>query len=246
MLIGVGIAGIAVFAIYEGKLEFPVFNVGLLKHNTVFRFSNLAALANYCSTAAVAFLLSLYLQYIKGFTAEHAGLILVTQPILMIVCSPIAGTLSDRIEPGVIASMGMALTTLGLVLLTFLNSDSSLIYVVVSLMVLGLGFGFFSSPNTNAVMSSVDKRFYGVASSVLGTMRLTGQMFSMGLTMLLFALYIGGRKITPDTYDLFLQSMKTAFIIAACLCFLGIFASIARGRVHHPAGDKLDGRDAQP
>jgi hypothetical protein len=81
-------------------------------------------------------------------------------------------------------------------------------------------------------MSSVDRRFYGVASGMLGTVRLTGQMFSMGVTLLLFALYIGRVQITPEYYPLFLKSMQVAFIISAVLCFAGIFASIARGRTH--------------
>ena len=238
ILLVIGPIGLAVFTVWEGRLEYPIFNINLFKYNTVFRFSNLAALANYSSTFAVAFLLSLYLQYIKNFTAEHAGLILVTQPIIMIICSPIAGSLSDRIEPGVIASIGMALTTLALVLLTFLGSGSSLFFIMGSLIVLGMGFGFFSSPNTNAIMSSVEKRLYGVASGVLGTMRLTGQMFSMGVTLLLFALYIGGNKMAPEYYPVFLKCMKIAFIISASLCFLGIFASIARGRTRRPASEK--------
>jgi EmrB/QacA subfamily drug resistance transporter len=238
VLLAMGAIGLALFALWEGRLEYPIFNVALFRHNTVFRFSNLAALANYSATFAVAFLLSLYLQYIKNFTAEHAGLILVTQPIIMIICSPIAGSLSDRIEPGVIASIGMTLTTLALVLLTFLGSGSSLSFIMVSLIILGMGFGFFSSPNTNAVMSSVQKRFYGVASGVLGTMRLTGQMFSMGVTLFLFALYIGGKTITPEYYPVFLKCMKIAFMISASLCFLGIFASIARGRTRPPASEK--------
>jgi EmrB/QacA subfamily drug resistance transporter len=235
ILLGIGTIGLAVFTVWEGKLEYPIFNISLFRHNTVFRFSNLAALANYSSTFAVAFLLSLYLQYIKKFTAEHAGLILVTQPVIMIICSPIAGSLSDRIEPGIIASIGMALTTLALVLLTFLGSGSSLFFIMVSLIILGMGFGFFSSPNTNAVMSSVEKKFYGVASGVLGTMRLTGQMFSMGVALLLFALYIGRKAIVPEYYPVFLKCMKMAFLISAFLCFLGIFASIARGRTHSPS-----------
>ena len=238
ILLVIGPIGLAVFTVWEGRLEYPIFNINLFKYNTVFRFSNLAALANYSSSFAVTFLLSLYLQYIKNFTAEHAGLILVTQPIIMIICSPIAGSLSDRIEPGVIASIGMALTTLALVLLTFLGSGSSLFFIMGSLIVMGMGFGFFSSPNTNAIMSSVEKRFYGVASGVLGTMRLTGQMFSMGVTLLLFALYIGGNKMAPEYYPVFLKCMKIAFIISASLCFLGIFASIARGRTRGPASEK--------
>ena len=230
-LLLLGLIGLSVFAIWEGKLEHPVFNVNLLKRNIVFRYSNLAALINYSATFAVAFLLSLYLQYIKGFAPDHAGLILVAQPIMMVIFSPIAGSLSDRIEPGIIASLGMATTTIGLVMLVFLGSKTTLLYIMGSLVVLGIGFGLFSSPNTNAIMSSVEKRYYGVASGVMGTMRLTGQMFSMGVTMLLFALYIGTGKITPEYYPVFLTSMKTAFIIFASLCFIGVFASIARGRL---------------
>lgn len=103
---------------------------------------------------------------------------------------------------------------------------------MVTLAVLGVGFGLFSSPNINAVMSSVEKNLCGVASGMLGTMRLTGQMFSMGLKLLLFSIYFGPAQITPENYPVFLTYMKTAFIISAALCFVGIFASIARGNAH--------------
>jgi hypothetical protein len=83
----------------------------------------------------------------------------------------------------------------------------------------------------------VEKKFYGVASGMLGTMRLTGQMLSMGMTLMLFALYIGPVQITLENYPLFSKSMKTAFIISAILCFAGIFASVARGKTH---GDSQD------
>jgi EmrB/QacA subfamily drug resistance transporter len=231
-LILIGIGGVAAFVRWELKIEHPVLSIGLFRDNSVFRFSNLAALINYSATFAVTFLLSLYLQYIKGLTPERAGLILVIQPIFQIICSPMAGNLSDRIEPRILASAGMAATVTGLVLLTFVGSSTSLVFIIFTLAVLGFGFGLFSSPNINAIMSSVEKKFYGVASGMLGTMRLTGQMFSMGMTLLLFALYIGRVPITPENYPLFLKSMKTAFAISAVLCFAGIFASIARGRTH--------------
>jgi EmrB/QacA subfamily drug resistance transporter len=231
-LIVIGAIGLVAFIRWEIRQQHPVLNIDFFRKNTVFAFSNLAALINYSATFAVAFLLSLYLQYIKGFSPEHAGLILIAQPVIMVICSPIAGSLSDRIEPRLVASIGMALTTAGLVMLTFLGSDTGLQYILISLVILGLGFGFFSSPNTNAVMSSVERKFYGVASGTLGTMRLTGQAFSMGMALLLFALYIGRVQITPEYYPLFLKSMKLAFSISAALCFAGIFASIARGRTH--------------
>jgi EmrB/QacA subfamily drug resistance transporter len=232
LLIIAGAAGLVVFIRWEMKHKHPVLNVGFFRNNTVFAFSNLAALINYSATFAVGFLLSLYLQYIKGFTPEHAGLILIAQPVMMAAFSPIAGNLSDRIEPRLVASVGMAVTTVGLVMLAFIGSDISLSFILASLLVLGLGFAFFSSPNTNAVMGSVDRKFYGVASGTLGTMRLTGQTFSMAIVLLLFSLYMGQVQITVQYYPLFLESMRTAFIVMAALCFGGIFASIARGRAH--------------
>jgi len=230
VLIAAGVAGIIIFVLWELRQKYPVLNISLFKNNTVFAFSNLAALLNYSATFAVAFLLSLYLQYIKGFSPEHAGLVLIVQPVVQVICSPIAGRLSDKIEPRIVASAGMFLTTAGLIMLVFLGDNSSLFYVLLSLVILGLGFGFFSSPNINAVMSSIDRKHYGIASGTVGTMRLIGQNFSMGMILLLFALFIGSSQITQDYYPLFLHSMKIAFIISAVLCFSGIFISAARGK----------------
>jgi len=229
-LIIAGVVAAIIFVRWERQQKYPILQIALFRNNIVFAFSNLAALINYSATFAVSFLLSLYLQYIKGFSPEKAGLILIAQPIMMAVFSPVAGILSDKIEPLIIASFGMTLTTAGLAMLIFVGNGTSIGFIVISLIVLGLGFGFFSSPNTNAVMGSVERKFYGVASGMLGTMRLTGQTFSLGISLLLFALYIGRVQITPEYYPLFLKSMRTAFIIMAALCFLGIFASIARGK----------------
>ena len=229
-LIIAGVVCLAIFIRWEMKQKCPVLPIGLFRNNTVFAFSNLAALINYSATFAVGFLLSLYLQYVKGFTPGKAGLVLIAQPIMMAIFSPLAGSLSDKIEPRFVASIGMTLTTAGLVMLIFVSGNASLSFILTSLVVLGLGFAFFSSPNTNAVMGSVDRKSYGVASGMLGTMRLVGQTFSLGTAMLLFALYIGRVQITPEYYPLFLKSMRTAFIIMATLCFVGIFASIARGK----------------
>jgi MFS family permease len=230
-LILLGAVGIFAFVKWEMKVKSPVFDIKLFLGNVIFTFSNLAALINYSATYAVTFLLSLYLQYTKGLSPENAGLILVSQPIMMAVFSPLAGRLSDKIEPRIVASVGMAITVIGLLLLIFLNSATTLAFIIFSLVLLGFGFALFSSPNTNAVMSSVEKRFYGVASATLATMRLTGQMLSMGIAMLVFAIYIGRAQITPENYPAFLTSAKTAFVIFAILCFGGIFASLSRGKV---------------
>jgi EmrB/QacA subfamily drug resistance transporter len=231
VLVPAGIAGGALFIRREMKTTSPLLNMNLFFYNAAFAFSNLAALINYSATFAVTFLMSLYLQYIKGFNPQHAGLILVAQPLIMAVFSPLAGRLSDRIEPRIVASIGMGFTAAGLFLFTTLHRETHLAFIVAGLVLLGFGFALFSSPNTNAVMSSIEKRFYGVGSATLGTMRLTGQMFSMGIAMVIFAVHIGSARITPEYYPQFLTSLRTGFIIFSSLCFGGIFASLARGKV---------------
>ncbi len=226
-----GIAGIAIFIMWESKIEYPVFEISLFRENRLFVFSCLAALINYSATFGVTFLLSLYLQYIKGLSPQQAGFVLVSQPVLMAAIAPLAGRLSDKIEPRIISSTGMALTALGLLLLTGIGSHTSLKYIILCLVLLGSGFGFFSSPNTNAIMSSVERRFYGVASGSVGTMRLLGQMLSMGIATLTFALFIGRVQISPDNYPEFMKSVSFAFIIFSCLCTGGIFLSLSRGKV---------------
>jgi len=230
-LIVAGVIGLLGFVRWETKMRSPVLDMNLFKNNRVFAFSNLAALINYSATFAVAFFISLYLQYIKGFSPQTAGLILVAMPAVQAIFSPLAGRLSDRIEPRVIASTGMALTTAGLVFFIFLDGGTSLEFIIGALILIGFGFALFSSPNTNAVMSSAPKAAYGVASATVATMRQVGMVLSMGVAMLMFALYIGRVEITPEYYLLFLESMKTSFIIFAVLCFGGIFASLARGKV---------------
>jgi EmrB/QacA subfamily drug resistance transporter len=226
-----GIIGLSAFIQLETRSRSPVLDISLFRHSRAFTFSNLAALINYSATFAVSFLISLYLQYLKGFTPQVAGLILVAMPAVQAIFSPLAGRLSDRIEPRLIASAGMALTTAGLIVFTFLNAETSLRFIIGNLVLIGLGFALFSSPNTNAVMSSVPKTAYGVASATLATMRQVGMSFSMGIAMLMFALYMGRVQITPEYYPFFQESLKTSFIIFAILCFGGIFASLARGKV---------------
>ena len=230
LIIG-GAIGLSAFTRWEMRTRSPVLNINLFRNSKTFTLSNLAALINYSATYAVTFLISLYLQYVKGFSPGSAGLILVAMPAMQVIFSPLTGRLSDRIEPRLIASAGMVLNTVGLVLFIFLNEQTSLKLIIGNLILIGFGFALFVSPNTNAIMSAAPKTAYGVASAILATMRQVGMVLSMGIAMLMFTLYMGRVQITPEYYLLFQQSMKTSFIIFAILCFVGIFASLARGKV---------------
>jgi EmrB/QacA subfamily drug resistance transporter len=231
LLILIGLIGIPAFVRYERSVRNPVLNMNLFKNNITFSLSNLAALINFSAIHAVSFLISLYLQYVKGFSPQTAGLILVSQPIIIAFVSPFAGRLSDRTDARIVASTGMALTALGLGFFIFLSGKTALWFIIMNLALLGFGFALFSSPNTNAAMSNIERQFYGVALATLGTMRATGQMLSMGIATLLFAIYIGKIQITPEYHDIFLMSIRAAFVIFALLCFSGIFASLARKKV---------------
>jgi len=227
LLVVLGGLGMVAFVRWEAKVASPILNIGLFRKNTVFVFSNLATLINYSATFAAIFLLSFYLQYTKGFPPQTAGLILIAQPAVMAIVSPVAGRLSDRIEPRIIASVGMAFTCVALLLLVFLTEETALGFIIGSLVIFGLGAGFFSSPNTNAIMGSVAKKYLGVAAGVLGTMRTSGMTLSMGIVMILFSIYIGKAQITPEYYPAFLTTVKVSFVIFTALCFGGTFAQLA-------------------
>ena len=228
-MVAAGLAGAIGFVVWEDRTPAPILNLSLFRGNRAFTFSSLAALINYLATTAVTFLLSLYLQYIKGLTPQAAGVILVAQPIMMALVSPLAGRLSDRLEARVVASTGMALTAVGLLMLVFLTAATPFPYIVAALLLLGVGFGLFSSPNMNAIMGSAEKRLYGVASAIVATMRTLGQMLSLGIALLIFSVVIGRVQITAQYTDEFLTSTRIAFSVYTVLCVFGIFASLARG-----------------
>jgi len=227
-LVFLGILGIAAFAKWEEKIKNPVLDINLFKNNKTFAFSNLAALINYSTTFAVGFLLSLYLQYLKGLNPQTTGLILLAQPLVMIIFSPLAGKISDQIEPRIIASLGMFCAALGLFFFIFLTEKTKLNFIIINLILMGLGNSFFASPNTNAIMNSVENKFYGIASGMIGTMRLIGQMLSMAIAMLIFTISMGKTQIAPENYLLFLEGTKKIFFIFTLLCLVGIFVSFYR------------------
>ncbi|MEI6877233.1 MAG: MFS transporter, partial [Spirochaetota bacterium] len=230
LLVG-GSAALVAFVLWERGNRHPVLDVGIFRGNRSFALSNLSALFSYSATFSVGFFLSLYLQVVRGMPPQIAGSVMMVQPILMALFSPLTGRLSDRVEPRFLASSGMLLTALGLGALALIGVDSPVPLIVAALVSLGMGFALFSSPNTNAVMGSVEQRNLSVASSTLSTMRVVGMSASMGIALVLFSLFLGNQAIGPATIGPFMSAFHLAFVIAAILCVLGVFASLARGRV---------------
>ena len=225
-----GIVGFVFFVIIEQRVASPVLNIKLFRNNRIFAFSNLAALINYAATFAITFILSLFLQYAKGLSPRDAGILLITQPAIMTITAFFAGRLSDKIDSRILSSLGMGIIVVGLVFLFFLDVQSTNTFLIAGLVIVGLGFGTFSSPNTNSVMSSVEKKYLGTASATISTMRLMGQILSMAITAMVMHIYLGDAKMSKATIQPFLESSKVLFIIFIVLCFMGVFASLARGK----------------
>jgi EmrB/QacA subfamily drug resistance transporter len=226
----IGVIGILMFLKLEAGTGSPVLNINIFRNNRALLFANMSTLISYCATFAIAYLMSLYLQYIKGLSPDHAGIVLLSQPIMLAVCAPFTGRLSDKIEPRIAASIGMALTFIGLLLLSLLPSNSSIVYIIAILIVIGIGQALFIAPNNNAVMSAVIPKYYGIASAANATMRSIGQVLSMAITTVVLAIIIGRVEITPANYPSFITSTTVSFAIFSILGLGGIFTSLIRGK----------------
>ena len=224
-----GVAGLALFAWWEWRAREPIMVLRLFRHNRLFLFSNLTALISYASIWGYTYLMSLYLQFVKGLDAQTAGLVLIVGVALQCLVAPAAGRLSDRIDPRWVATFGMALCTLALLLFSFLSAHTPYWYVVLALCLLGAGYGFFSPPNQIAIMGSVDRRYVGFASANMSTMRMIGMALSIAAATLVISTIVGRHDIEPADYPRLLTAIQITFGVLTGLSVLAVVASLARG-----------------
>lgn len=224
VLLFVGLVGLFIFYTFEKRTDSPVMNIELFR-NRIFAMNNVAAFINYSAGVSIVFILSLYLQYIYRMDPRGAGLILSVQPILMVVFSPVAGKLSDEVHPASVATVGMILSSVALFILSSLSKGSSLLLVVLALGVMGVGFAFFSSPNTNLIMSNVEEKSYGLASATISTMRVLGQMVGMGIVLFTLAVFLGSSNMVSAHPEEFLMSLKLSFMLFGCFSLIGAYVS---------------------
>lgn len=231
ILILLGGLSLVIFIRWEARFDSPILNINVFRKNTAFVFSNLAVLIEYIAVFAMFLLLSLYLQYCKGFGPQTAGLLLIIQPGTMALFSPIAGWFSDRFEARKVASIGMVLSCLGLMIFVTMNEASNLWVYIIGSVILGLGYGLFATSNANLVMGSVDKKFLGVAAATRSTMLGIGMMASMSIVLVSFSIFLGDAQITPKYYPAFLMSMRVSITVFIVFCFCGIFVQLAGKKV---------------
>ncbi len=230
--ISVGVLGFIALLRVERITREPLIDVALFRTNTAFAMSNLAAFLNYAGFFAATFMMSLYLQVVTGLSPRATGIVLVSMPVIQAIVSPLAGKMSDRHEPRVLASSGMALTAIALFIMSRFDATTPTVQVILALALLGLGVGIFSSPNTNAVMSSVQSHRFGLASATLSTTRQVGMVLSMGIATLFIANGAGATDINAPQAVLLVNAMRSTFSLCTVACAIGIVASIFRGAVH--------------
>lgn len=228
VLAGVGLAVGMFFLRHEYRTEEPAVDIRMFRENIGYGFSNLSALLNYGATFAISYLVSIYLQVVQGFSSQATGLIMIAQPAIMAGLSPVAGKLSDRFSPFKLSSIGMGLCALGTCLFVFLNQGTSLWIVITALIITGFGFSLFSSPNTNAVMSCVEETNYGVASSILATMRSIGHTISMVIVTIIVTCCMGDASLAEASPGILIRVIRIAFIIFTGICIAGVFISLKR------------------
>ncbi|MGC9517436.1 MAG: MFS transporter [Methanomicrobiales archaeon] len=224
-LIIAGIVGFSLFYLVEKRVAYPLINLDLFNSKS-FTFGNITAFINYAAFVSVAFILTLYLQYLKGYGPLTAGLIVSVQSIMMVIVSPFAGRLSDKIDPGSVSTAGMVLTTMGVALMTLLNFQNALYVGAISLIIFGSGIGLFYASNTKMVLSAVDKKYYGIASATLSNSRSMGQIFGMGIVTLVISAILGDVQIAPSNYPGLIMSLRIALVAIAVISATGIFTSI--------------------
>lgn len=232
--IGLLVAGFILFGLFlkvELNAAHPILDIRFLLHNSTFSLSTLASFINYSSIFGVMFYFSLYLQGVKGLTLLETGMMITFQPFVQVFIAPMGGRMGDRYGSGLIATIGIALCGFGLLLCAFLDGDSSLWLVGFVQITIGSGVALFASPNTSAIMGSVDAAHMGQASGLVGTVRTLGMLLSMVIISLTMNWFLGDAQLDPTNIESFLEAMHLNFIVFGILNLLGIFCSLGGMRL---------------
>lgn len=217
---------LVLFVKYELKQPNPVYEMRLFK-NVNYTTANIVAMIAYLSTYVVSYVLNYHFQYILGLDAQTSGLILISTPIMMLLIAAQAGKLSDRINPGILQLLGVILITIAIAILSRINYTTPIYMIVMAMVIQGIGHGFFSTPNNNIILSSVDnKKDIPTASASVATVRNLGQSFSLGILTVTFAFIMGNVPIQPSNYNLLVISNQTTLTIITILGAVAVILSV--------------------
>lgn len=236
-----GLAITIIFVLLERKTEEPMLDIRMFSRNRTFSAANVTAFLNYLSTFSIVFIFSLFLESVMNYSPFYTGMLITAEPVFMVIFSPISGRLSDIYGTRILSSMGMLMIGISFIVLYFLNLQASVLNIILPLSFIGIGFGFFSATNTNAVMGSVPREKFGVASGTLGTMRFTGQLASLALSTTILAVSIprdailglfSGASMSLTITDklAFVSGFRLVMLISGILSLAGAYTSMLRSK----------------
>jgi EmrB/QacA subfamily drug resistance transporter len=226
LILAIGLFLLGLFILIERRTRHPMLDLSLF-NNWLFLAAAVSAILNYIALFTILFALPFYLITGRGLGSEQAGLLLITQPIVMAVVAPISGTLSDRFGSRLLAAFGMTILAVGLWKLSGLNAQSALKEVPLTLCVTGLGIGLFTSPNNNSMMGSAPSNRQGIASATLATARNIGMVLGVALPSAILATVLSHSQ--ENSMALYM-GIRASFWVATAIALLGALTSAVRGR----------------
>jgi len=232
VVLGLSAISLALFVLHQSRSRRPLIRVQMFRESRVFSMSLTTSLLMYASNFPLIFIMSLYLQYVKDLSPLHAGQVIMVQALSMAIMAPLSGKLADRFQPRLIATLGCVIVACGMLVLSLMDTATTITYIAGSLLLIGVGFGLFSTPNNNAIMGGVQLHEVGVASASMNLARTIGNLFGMSLVNLMVHYYLGDAQFTQEQNPALIKTvemalnMSLAFVVVAC----GI--SVFRGRLH--------------
>lgn len=218
------------FVCVQARAKTPLIRVQMFRENRLFSLSLTSSLFMYGSNFALLFLLSVYLQFIHNLTPSQAGNILLFQALSMAIMAPLAGKLADRFASRVVATIGCGIVAVGLFLLNLPFIMAEPWWIGLALLILGIGFGLFSTPNNNSIVSSVSKAEIGVASAAMNLGRTVGNLIGMSIVNTMIHIIIGDIPIEIAPLDNIAKTVEFALMLSLGMVLCACVASGARGR----------------
>jgi EmrB/QacA subfamily drug resistance transporter len=235
----IGIVSLVLFAVIEPRIKEPLVQLRLFR-DRLFLFANLSGLLNGIARGAVLFLLIFFLQGPYGKDPLTAGLMLTPFGAAFMLIGPLSGSLSDRVGSRLLAPIGLGVSALGLLGLTTIGPSTPYWLLAVFMALMGGGSGFFISPNTNAIMSSVKPQMRGAAAGILSMLNNTGSMLSIAIVfplalssvpvaaMMQVFIYGGGMSQFPAALAAFLHGLHFAFLVSFGLSVAAMIVAALR------------------
>lgn len=242
VLLAAGITIFTLFIRHEKKAKHPMLNFSLFKDRT-FSASITASFLNYMAQFIMVFLAPFYLENIRMFSPAMTGFLYMPMPLAILAVAPISGVLSDRINTRILSSAGMGVMAAGLIMLSFMGADTPGWYIIISMIVCGIGSGMFQTPNNTALMSSAPADCRGIASGMLSIARNMGMVIGVALSGMMF-MTISGKGIPNGAVNaaeqsMFINAMHITFITAGAIAVLAMTASLIKGKAKPSCNVKI-------